>query len=178
MAFYNSNSIFPYCLLTGAIPWVAYSQVYLTEDQAAKTLFPNDQLVRKEFLLTAEEAKKIEENSGERVRNLSVVVWLSTGKNVMLLDQVLGKHDFITYCVGLTPNKTIRGIEILEYRETYGHEIRREEWRKQFQTKTATAPLRLNQDIVNISGATLSSSHVTAGVRRMLQTYEILHHRL
>ena len=37
---------------------------------------------------------------------------------------------------------------------------------------TPSSPLQLNGDITNISGATLSSRHVTDGVKRMLQVYE------
>ncbi len=38
--------------------------------------------------------------------------------------------------------------------------------------KSAASPLQLNGDIKNISGATLSSKHVTDGVKRVLQMYE------
>jgi FMN-binding protein len=44
---------------------------------------------------------------------------------------------------------------------------------EQFVGKTASAPLKLDADIRNISGATLSSRHVTEGVRRLLATYEV-----
>jgi Na+-transporting NADH:ubiquinone oxidoreductase subunit NqrC len=67
----------------------------------------------------------------------------------------------------------VRGIEILEYRESYGHEIRNDAWRRQFAGKSAADPLRLEQDIRNISGATLSCRHVTDGVRRLLALHDI-----
>ncbi len=35
-------------------------------------------------------------------------------------------------------------------------------------------PLKLTEDIQNISGATLSSKHITDGVRRLLATYELV----
>ena len=54
-----------------------------------------------------------------------------------------------------------------------GYEVRNPEWRKQFVGKTAADPLRLNADIRNISGATLSSRHVTDGVKRVLATYAV-----
>ena len=53
-----------------------------------------------------------------------------------------------------------------------GGEIRNADWRKQFVGKTARSPLLLNDDIRNISGATLSSRHVTEGIKRILATYE------
>ena len=45
-------------------------------------------------------------------------------------------------------------------------------WRRQFAGKTARDPLKLDQDIRNISGATLSCRHVTDGIKRLLGFYE------
>jgi len=91
-----------------------------------------------------------------------------------MVDRVIGKHEFITYALALGPDGTVRGIEILEYRETYGGEIRNPNWRRQFVGKKPGSALRLDGDIRNISGATLSSRHVTDGVRRLLVTYQML----
>jgi uncharacterized protein with FMN-binding domain len=44
-------------------------------------------------------------------------------------------------------------------------------WRAQFVGKSAASPLQLNVDIKNISGATLSSKHITDGVKRILQKF-------
>ena len=91
-----------------------------------------------------------------------------------IVDRVIGKHDFITYAVALSTDGTVRGVEILDYRETYGGEIRNPNWRRQFVGKRPGSALRLDQDIKNISGATLSSRHVTDGVRRLLVTWQML----
>ncbi len=74
--------------------------------------------------------------------------------------------------VGITANGTVKGIEILEYNESYGYEVREASWRAQFVGKSAASTLQLNADIKNISGATLSSKHITDGVRRVLAMYE------
>jgi len=49
--------------------------------------------------------------------------------------------------------------------------VRMAPWRKQFLGKTARDPVALNQDIKNISGATLSCRHLTEGVNRLLKVY-------
>jgi Na+-transporting NADH:ubiquinone oxidoreductase subunit NqrC len=90
-----------------------------------------------------------------------------------VVDEVLGKHDLITYAVALLPDGSIKQIEILDYRETYGGQIRQASWRDQFKGKKAGDALALEQPIQNISGATLSCAHVTDGIRRVLATYEI-----
>jgi Na+-translocating ferredoxin:NAD+ oxidoreductase RnfG subunit len=86
---------------------------------------------------------------------------------------VIGKHELITYAVGLDAGGSVRGIEVLEYRESYGGQIRYDSWRRQFVGKKASDPVRLEQDILNVSGATLSCRHVTDGVRRLLALHEI-----
>jgi Na+-translocating ferredoxin:NAD+ oxidoreductase RnfG subunit len=167
-----------FLIASSAVPLVAYAHVYLSEEQALGSLFPGEKFTRKLVELKPDEVKKIEDVSGERVRNTSLVVWTGAAGNTVIIDQALGKHEFITYALGLTKARAVEGIEILEYRETYGYQIREEPWRKQFQGKDAKAALKLGKDIVNISGATLSCSHVTGGVRRLLQTYEVIRERI
>jgi Na+-transporting NADH:ubiquinone oxidoreductase subunit C len=90
----------------------------------------------------------------------------------LIVDRVIGKSELITYALALDASGSVKSLEILDYRETHGGEIRLAAWRKQFVGKTAQAPVQLDQDIRNISGATLSSRHVTEGVHRLLQLYE------
>jgi Na+-transporting NADH:ubiquinone oxidoreductase subunit C len=89
-----------------------------------------------------------------------------------LVDQVVGKSELITYALALDPHGAVLSVEILDYRESHGGEIRLAGWRKQFVGKSAADPVELNRDIKNISGATLSCRHVTEGVQRMLKLYE------
>ena len=89
-----------------------------------------------------------------------------------MVDRVVGKHEFITMAVGINANGTVKQIEIMDYKESYGYEVRDAAWRAQFVGKSASSPLQLNADIRNISGATLSSKHVTDGVKRILQRYQ------
>jgi hypothetical protein len=70
----------------------------------------------------------------------------------------------------------LREVEILSYRESHGQEIRQDSWRKQFAGKTASSPLRVGDDVANISGATLSCSHVADGVRRIAAVLSVLQH--
>jgi len=165
-------------LASSAVPMAVYSEIYFTEDQVAKAIFPGEMFVRKVIELTPEDMKKIADLSGERVRLSSVVAWVSLNGNTVIVDQAVGKHEFITYAVGITRDGKVRTIEIMEYRESYGYQIRNEQWRRQFSGKDAKAPLKLTKDIVNISGATLSCAHITGGVRRVLQTYETIRARL
>ncbi|HTF91307.1 MAG TPA: FAD:protein FMN transferase [Planctomycetota bacterium] len=81
---------------------------------------------------------------------------------------VIGKSLPITYLVILDADNRVRGIEILEYRESHGGEVRREKWRAQFQGKGAQDELKLGSDIRNIAGATLSCRALTDAVHDAL----------
>src|SRR5260370_41549643 len=49
-----------------------------------------------------------------------------------IFDRVIGKHLYIDYAVALDPGGRIRSVEILQYRESYGGEIRSPSWLAQF----------------------------------------------
>ena len=93
---------------------------------------------------------------------------------VVVFDGVVGKYELIDYAVGIGADGKVRNIEILSYRESHGYEVRLPAWRKQFVGKGADAKLRVGEDIANISGATLSTTHITDGVRRIVAVVSTL----
>ena len=161
----------PAALASG--PAVLYAEVYLTPDQAGQQLFKGEKLNPVALTLTNEQKKAVEKASGVRVRATQLSVFRASGGGWLFLDNVIGKHEFIDFAFALNKDGSVKGVEILTYRETYGGEVRNPKWRAQFSGKTSAAPLELDKDIRNISGATLSSAHITDGVKRLLHTYEI-----
>ena len=65
---------------------------------------------------------------------------------------------------------------MLEYREAYGGEIANRSWLQQFAGKGGGDALVPGLDITIISGATLSSRHVTEGIKRVLVVHDLLLH--
>jgi Na+-translocating ferredoxin:NAD+ oxidoreductase RnfG subunit len=157
----------------------ARAERYLTVAEAQKLCFPAaDKFEEQTVRFTPDQKKAIEKQAGVKVKNLGNRLHVARqGTNVLgvlIVDHVLGKHEIIDYAVALTPAGAVAQVEILEYRESHGMEIRGEKWRQQFQGKTAAARLKLNDDIYNISGATISCRQVTEGVRRVLATYDLV----
>jgi Na+-translocating ferredoxin:NAD+ oxidoreductase RnfG subunit len=132
----------------------AYAMQYLSIEEAQKQAFPS--------------ATHFSEVQAGRVWKAE-----AGGKvaGFLIFDRVVGKHLFIDYAVALTPNGAVHSVEILQYRESYGGEIRSPSWLAQFVGKTSGSALKINGDIRNIAGATLSSTHVTEGVKRVLSAY-------
>jgi hypothetical protein len=163
---------FPAAALTIAMP--ARATIYLTVDQAQAVIFPNAQFAPDSRILTTAQAAAIENRSGVNVRNRTLRVWRVSTGGWFIADDVVGKHDFIPFALGIDAHGAVAGIEILEYRESYGDQVRDPGWRAQFTGKCPDATLKLEDDIRNISGATLSSRHLTDGIKRLLAAYAIV----
>jgi uncharacterized protein with FMN-binding domain len=91
-------------------------------------------------------------------------------------DHVVGKHLLIDYAVAVESDGRVRKVEILNYRESYGGEVHDASWLQQFVGKSPQSAVQINSDIRNISGATLSSTHITEGVKKVL-AYHASHFR-
>ena len=165
-----------YSLCVPALIATAHATQFMSVEQAQRGLFPaTDSFLEKKLDLSADQLAQIEARSRTRMRLKRFRVWeaLAHGRRVgaVIVDEVYGKHEFITYAVGIDPAGKIVGIEILDYRESYGGEVRNAQWRAQFVGKNAQDRMELDKDIRNISGATLSCQHITEGVRRNLALF-------
>jgi len=136
-----------------AIVSPAQAVQYLSVEQAQKLAFPSA------THFAAEGGRAWRAEAGGRLVGLFVV------------DHVIGKHLYIDYAVALDPGGRIHRVDILAYRESYGGEVRSPSWLAQFVGKTNGSTLKVGGDIRNISGATLSSLHVTEGVKRIVAAY-------
>ena len=91
-----------------------------------------------------------------------------------LIDEEKGEHLPITFAVKLSPEGVVLRQEIMAYREVRGDEVRDERFRKQFVGKSVRDPIEAGQDIVAVSGATISSRAMAVGVRRAVVLFEEL----
>ena len=91
----------------------------------------------------------------------------------VFVDEVVGRQDFITYAAAIDATGKLGTLEVLAYRESHGGEIRNEAWRRQFAGRQGLEHVRFRTDIKNIAGATLSSEHVTQGVRWLVALWDV-----
>ena len=164
-------------LVAASVPVSAFAVDYLSAEQAARLIFPEAEHFEPHTLsLDAAQLQQLA-GLGLRPRSASWTVQRALRGNetlgYVLVDEVLGKFELISYAVGLSRDGVLRQIEILSYRESHGGEIRLPAWRRQFVGKSAAAPLRVGEDIANISGATLSCQHLTEGVRRIVAVVDL-----
>ena len=160
-------------LAAATAPIVAHAKIYVSIEQAQKILFPNKALTKNPIIITDELQDRMRSASSIRHPFQGDRIWKTADGGWFIVDEVVGKHEMITYAVALSPAGSVTGIEILEYVESYGYEVAEVQWRNQFIGKTAADPIKLNQDIQNIGGATLSCKHLTDGVKRVAVLYDL-----
>lgn len=165
----------PVALTAASLSSSAHATVYFTEAAVRKAVFPTaTQFIDRSVTLTPVQVKAIKKAASAFVLKNKVLAWDVMGPGgklgTLFIDQVYGKHEFITYALALGPDNEVVRIEVMDYRETYGEQVRNPNWRAQFSGKRHGQPIFLNKQIKNISGATLSCIHLTEGVRRLLAT--------
>ena len=115
-------------------------------------------------------AARVLGRSGQRVFEKVIVHTAVIGGKTVgygIVDDVPGKAQPITYMTLFKPDGAIADIEVLVYRESYGGEIQYNTFRRQFQGKNASSPLRIGNDIENIAGATISSNAIANGAKKI-----------
>ena len=149
------------------------AEVFMTEEDGVKIMLPKSERVRKDTIkLSPEKKAQIEERIGWKFPEESFEVYIGeTGTQIdgyALVQNTIGKHKPMTYMVGVDGKGRVSDVELLVFRESRGSEIRQKRFNTQYEGKTVLDPVRINKDIINISGATMSVRSMSAGIKRVL----------
>jgi Na+-translocating ferredoxin:NAD+ oxidoreductase RnfG subunit len=158
-------------LLAAALPAVVSAANYGTADEAARRTFKTATAFADVLVAPSPEDAAALASPGGLPHGALRTIEARQGDVALgrvLLDSVVGKFEQIDYAVTVDAAGKVLGVEILAYREGHGAEVRLPAWRNQFVGKTAADPVRIGSDISNISGATLSCTHITDGVHRLV----------
>ena len=152
---------------------LGHLEIYFTEDEAAKVMFPDSKKISRQTLtLTAEQKAFVEEVIGWEFPETSFDVFIGETNGGIdgyaVIQNTIGKHRPITYMVAVDSAGEVTNFEVLVYREARGNEIATKRFNYQYQGKTVEDPVRINRDIINITGATMSVRSASAGVKRVL----------
>ncbi len=169
------------CLLwiLSHVPAVQAQATYFTPRALLAEFFPKSQLVTyQKFDLSPAQRGRLEGLLGYPLRKTSYTLYIAkSGEHVdgyALLDEENGQHLPISFAVKLSPTGVVERQEILVYRERYGDEVRDPRFRQQFVGKTVADPLRPGEEVIAVSGATISSRAMALGVRRALVLFDEL----
>ena len=152
-------------------------QVYMTKKQAFEVAFPGADKVEKERQwLTDVQRQAIGELCLQTIKETRFTFYVGkkNGKPMgyMLIDNIIGKSFPITFYTLLNIDGTVRGVEIMVYREPQGWEVRNESFRNQFFGRDSSSDSR---EINSITGATLSVNALRTGVYKALAAYKVLY---
>jgi hypothetical protein len=150
---------------------------YLSVETAQKAVYPEADAFQEIVVSQSPaELQALFTLAGPQPPHGVIRIWKALHGGVLIghffVDEVIGRQNLITYAVGIDGGGALRNLEIMAYRESHGGEVRNAAWRAQFDHRSALDQLRFRTDIKNISGATLSSEHVTEGVRWLLALWQ------
>ncbi len=148
-------------------------QVFLTEDAALKLAFPDcDRVEKKVIQISKDKKERIESRLGWVLSESTAAVFEGfSGKEPRgraMVAEEIGKFKPITFMVKVSNEGKVERVDVMVYREAVGSEVRRPRFTRQFRGKSASDPLRINRDILNVTGATMSVQAMTAGVKKAL----------
>ena len=154
-----------------AVP--AAANQYLTEPQSLQVIFGADVAVRHETKSLSEEQRNhLESVTGLRFRepsyNFSIVEHQGKIAGYALILDEIGKSEPITFMVGMSPEGKVIDVAVMIFRESRGWEVKESRFLHQFHNKRANDPIQIDRDVINYSGATLSSRAIARGVKRAL----------
>ena len=149
------------------------SQVYLTEEQALREVFPLcDEILFNVVPLTKEEKSALQNKLRRKIYEDFFVVYMGIKSGEVtgyaIITEEIGKFHPYTFVVSVDLKGKIDKIAILVYRESRGSEIAKKRFLYQFKGKSLKNKIRINRDIINISGATMSVVTMCKGVKKIL----------
>jgi len=152
---------------------INHAEVFMTEEDAVKIVLAGSERVRKDVIRLSQEKKDaIEQRIGWKFPEESFELYIGeTGDRIdgyAMVHNTIGKHKHMTYMVGVDNRGACTDVELLVFREAKGSEVRRKRFNAQYEGKTVSDPIRINKDIINITGATMSVRSISAGVKRVL----------
>ncbi|MEO8630195.1 MAG: FMN-binding protein, partial [Betaproteobacteria bacterium] len=100
-----------------AVSTSVYATTYLTVEQAQQAIFPGSVLTQSFVTLSSEQKQEIEQRTGLTVRTPVIKLWKAPDGGLFIVDDVVGKHELITYALGLNADGSVKAIEIMDYRE-------------------------------------------------------------
>lgn len=147
-------------------------QVFLEEDEAITSVFKGcDEVLSDYLVLTPREKEVLENRLKSRINEdaFSIFIGKKGGKihRYAIITDEMGCFHPITFIMSMKPNGKIEKVAVMIYRESRGKEVIRKRFLYQYKGKSLSNPIRINKDIINITGATTSVRGVNRGVRKM-----------
>lgn len=136
-------------------------------EDAMERIYPKENLLPADFKLDSSDYRRLKLEYDVPSIRPQVKAWKTGTGDWLFLDQVYGLNDIVTYILGVDAEGSVTGLEILTCEEGFCDSVFTTEWRAQM--AKSTHGYWMPQEVVPlISGATLSTTHVAEGVKKLL----------
>ncbi|MGR3219072.1 MAG: FAD:protein FMN transferase [Candidatus Anammoxibacter sp.] len=148
-------------------------QVYMSEEEAIETIFKKcDEIFVDYLTISPDEKKQLEDGLKREFNEDSFRVFIGkkdrkTEKYAIITDESGCFHQ-MTFVIAVKPDGIIDDVAVMVYRESRGKDVTRGRFLHQYKGKSIKDPIRLNRDIIHITGATTSVRGINRGVRKVL----------
>lgn len=156
----------------------AESLVFMKREEALTSAFPDaDNIIKTKIFLTEEQVREVESLSKTSLDSRFYVIYEGKrGDEVLgyaIIDTHMLRSQSETVMFVINTDGTLRYAEVLAFFEPPDY-IAGEKWMNLFRNKGLdTHPLRLGNDIPNMSGATITAVAITNSVRKFLAIYNV-----
>ena len=182
-------SIFLLCILV-ATAAVCLAFTLLTKEQALKQVFPPGTKIEIETKeLSGETLENIKKRLGgslvyeqegsesEHVEGSNTIDFyfgIKDGRKigVAIHDVEPGRWGPVEFMTSMDIKATVKAVTVMSYQEQRGQPIARKSFMNQYRNKTSQSALTVGEDIIGISGATISSRAATFTVKKAIVIYE------
>ena len=144
--------------------FIQSDKVIAKSDKQLAKIFSEVTFAKKEVKLSTEKKDEFWYLINEKETNKTL--------GFMQTTRGFGKFAHFDFMIIFNPNKSIRKVKVLIYREDHGAEIGSKRWLKQFEGKTAKDAPNREKQVDGISGATLSCNSITKEIKNALVTIQ------
>lgn len=154
------------------------AKVFYARNELAQLAFPNaDRVDARDFILTPAQRAMIENEARGKLDSDIVTVYVGhTGTKVTgyaFIDTRTVRTLPETFLVVVTPEGTVSDTHVLAFYEPLEY-LPSDRWLRQLKDRRLSDRLKVGDEIAAITGSTLSSNAIVAGIRRALAAYHVL----
>lgn len=161
-----------------AAPERTAATVFHSRDEALRIAFPDaDRVEPRDFFVTAEQRQEIERRAQAPLATDLVTIYVGHKNDAVTGYAILDTHTVRTlpetFLVVLTPDGAVAATHVLAFYEPLEYSPS-DHWLEQFNGKDVNSDLRPGRGIAAITGSTLTSQAVSAGIARALALHAVL----
>ncbi len=170
------KKIFYILILISIFPVYGSAELFMTRDQALEAAFPGSTVEKINIFLNNEQVEEIEKLSKVMLDTKIYLFYKFTKDNTTLGYAVLNTHllrtksETVMYVIG--NDGRLISAEILAFFEPTEY-MQSDKWLTLFENQKLDNELRIDREIPNITGATITSHAFTESVRKVLAIYEV-----